>query len=424
MTHRVPVRCNTCDKGIVFRIGVGGEDIQYFSIACPKCKQKIGLKLILDSNPIPFGPSLHYGGKIDEYINCIESEESNDFIAINIHAELVYPAKYIHEKVFIPSTEVMKQMYRHGVEKGIIDENKIQSQMRLNSGTNFLSIFDILSGDAKLSKDWIIIKKSLELQNNGFSDLVEKELKKYSNLNSLPSNGKYLENIVFDFFYRFISPNKKLYSDIEDEFEKARKLNNNEFENLIHYYKTDLKKLHIKNYIEIFNEYFTNYKDFNRILLNNKILLHPEEKSECIICPIDFEKVKMYYGNAYEFFTTHILTIVCANNILMKRKFNEFETMTFPKYLKDVSKESKSKPVENNASFKKFTDILDSNIRNASHHKWFYTDEKNAGRLNYRSGGTGALKEISYLNYLYKCNEITMHLAVLFMIEIYLIDYN
>jgi len=73
--------------------------------------------------------------------------------------------------------------------------------------------------------------------------------------------------------------------------------------------------------------------------------------------------------------------------------------------------------------FKRFTDILESTIRNASHHKWFYIDETNIGMLKYKSGGTGEERSISYIDYLYKCNEITMGLAVLFMIEIYLIEY-
>lgn len=423
MTQRFPVVCDTCLQGIVFRVGIGGEKIQLFSIACPKCKQKIGLELLLNNKPSSFEgiPIKHFMATVKEYINCHTEDEKDDFIAINLHAELVYPKKYIHDKLILPSTIVSVQMLEHAKNNGIFDYDNIP--IKIGNGPQFMNVFDSLSGDAKLSSDWFIIKKAFELSQNNLDELSQKELNKYSNLNSLPKSGKYLENIICDFLFRYIAPNSKLYTSIEDEFEKARKLNDSEVKRLSNYYKNDLKQFHIKNYIEIFDEYFINYKDFNRILLNNKIELHPESGSESIICPIDFDKIKMYYGNAYEFFTSHIITLVCVNNILQNRKYDEFEHMTFNKYLKDVSKESKAKPLHNNFNLKKFTDILESTIRNASHHKWFYVDETNIGMLKYRSGGTGAEQSISYVDYLYKCNEITMRLAVLLLIEIYLIEY-
>lgn len=423
MTHRIPVECNTCSQGIVFRVGIGGEKIQLFSVACPTCKQKIGLKLLLNDKPTSFDglPMKHYGATVEELINCHNVKEKSNFIAINLHAELVYPKIYINEKLMIPSTIVSHSLMEHAEKKGIINYDSLAKPMPF--GPRFVNVFDALSGDANLSSDWIIVKKAYQLNEAGLIDLSQKELEKYSNLSSLPKSGKYLENIICDFLFRYIAPNTKLYTDIEDEFEKARKLNDGEVERLSNYYKSDLKQFHLKNYIEIFDEYFNNYKDFNRILLNNKIELHPEVGTESIICPIDFDKIKMYYGNAYEFFTSHIITLVCVNNILQNRKYDEFEHMTFNKYLKDVSKESKSKPLHNNLNLKRFTDILESTIRNASHHKWFYIDETNIGMLKYRSGGTGAEQTISYVDYLYKCNEITMRLAVLLLIEIYLIEY-
>ncbi|RXK03832.1 hypothetical protein CRV02_01155 [Arcobacter sp. CECT 8989] len=423
MTQRISVECDTCSQGIVFRVGIGGEKIQLFSVACPKCKQKVGLELLLNSKPSSFEgiPMKHFMATVKEYINCHYKDEEADFIPINLHAELVYPKIHINEKFLIPSTMVAQTLMEHAEKKGIFNYDDLTNPTPF--GPSFISVFDALSGDANLSSDWFIIKKAYQLNEAGLNDLSQKELEKYSNLASLPKNGRYLENIISDFLFRYIAPNTKLYIDIEDEFEKARNLNNHELKELSDYYKNDLKKFHLKNYIEIFDDYFNNYKDFNRILLNNKIELHPESGTESIICPIDFDKIKMYYGNAYEFFTSHIITLVCVNNILQNRKYDQFEHMTFNKYLKDVSKESKSKPLHNNVNLKKFTDILESTIRNASHHKWFYVDETNIGMLKYRSGGTGAEQTISYVDYLYKCNEITMRLAVLLLIEIYLIEY-
>lgn len=422
MTKRISVKCSTCQQGIIFRVGIGGEKFQFFSIACPSCKQKIGLELKLNGFFRQEGiPIIHKDANVEKLINCTFEIESDEFIAINLHAELVYPKEFINEKVMIPSVIVSQQMLEHALKKGIINLNQ-KAPILLGKYPQVINIFDSLQGDSELKEDWQILKKAIEL-NSIKPALTEKELLKYSKRNDLAKNSKYLESIIFHFFSRLIKPNLKLYEDIENEFEKGRKLDNQEMKNFISYYKQNLMSLHIKNYLEIFNEYFENFKDFNRILLNNKIELHPSSGSESIICPIDFEQIKMYYGNAYEFFTSHIITLVCVNNILNSRKFDQFKTMTFNKYVKDVKKESKSTPLQNNVTFKNFTDFLDSTIRNASHHKWFYIDEQDIGFLNYKSGGTGQLNKISYIDYLYKCNEITIKLAVLFMIEIYLIEY-
>lgn len=58
----------------------------------------------------------------------------------------------------------------------------------------------------------------------------------------------------------------------------------------------------------------------------------------------------------------------------------------------------------------------------SSHHRWFYVDDSNPERLMYKSGGIGALNYITYIDYIYKCNQMALSLASLIMIEIYLME--
>lgn len=422
MVKRFPIKCETCEQGLILRLGMGEQKVQVFNIACPNCKQKISIIMEFDKSikqKITINEVID-GYSLKSFFNAVPVKEEDEFITFNLHAEMVYPKYLLHDKLQLPSVIVSPLMMAHARQKGIITE---EDELQHKKKSKYLSVFDFLGGDGNLLEDWSIIKKAWNLHKSNLNELVQKELKNYTNYSNLANNGKDIYNIIFDFFYRFILPNKNLYLNIENEFEKARKLNNNEMKIFIDYYKENLKDLFFENYIEIFDEYFNNFQEFNRVLLNNKINLHPEKDSESILCPINFNDVKMYYGNAYEFFTSHILTLVCTNNILNNRKFNEFEHMTFNKYLKDVTKEKKSKPLENNNTFKSFTNILESTIRNASHHKWFYIDKNSPGHLQYKSGGTGALRQMSYIDYLYKSNEITMSLSTLLMIEIYLIEY-
>ena len=83
--------------------------------------------------------------------------------------------------------------------------------------------------------------------------------------------------------------------------------------------------------------------------------------------------------------------------------------------MKDVSKEKKANPFEQIQPFYTFTDGLDSTLRNGSHHASIWRDGE---KILYRSGGTGAQREIAYSRYLHLCNKLTISLAALFIIEL------
>jgi len=179
-----------------------------------------------------------------------------------------------------------------------------------------------------------------------------------------------------------------------------------------------------KNYLKIFNEYFKNFDEYNRLLLNTKIELHPADGVESVFCPINFDNVDMFYGNAYENITSHIELLVLINNVIEGRDYDKFldSSVTINKYRKKFTKESKKGPLKSNRTFNNFTLHFDSKIRNASHHRWFYVDDSSPERLMYKSGGTGTLNYITYIDYIYKCNQMALSLASLIMIEIYLME--
>jgi hypothetical protein len=144
-----------------------------------------------------------------------------------------------------------------------------------------------------------------------------------------------------------------------------------------------------------------------------------EDVDEKIVGSKSFEAVKLYYGQAYESLTSFFVIFACLNNILLGRSYDQFQSMTLNKYMKDVSKEKKANPFEQTQPFYAFTDGLDSTLRNGSHHASIW---RNGEKVFYRSGGTGAQREITYSRYLHLCNKLTISLAVLFIIELKLGD--
>ena len=409
MTIRYPIECTTCQQGITLRISLGTQKKQNIAISCPQCKQKISLLLTTDKSSENYQPNI----EIQENGRC--SIENKDFKILNLHTELIYPKHMINESIMLPQGMINIELYEYAQNKGIVGSLKKAKKSSNPFGFNMRSLFDELGGDSYLLEDWECIYKAYSLYENEMFELMEKELQNYSKIHTVYNNGSLIYSIVFDFLLRFIAPNTILYNEIKNILNKAKN-KKSKFQKFRIYYKDELFNLHWKNYIDIFNEYFKNFSEFNRLLLNTKIELYPEE-SEYIFCPVNFDEVKMFYGNAYEYITTHITIFACINNIINNRNFDTFERMNLIKYNK-LNKESKSGPLQSNEIFKKFTENLESSWRNASHHKWFYIDKNNPGWLLYRSGGTGALNKISYINYIYKSNQLMMNIALMAMIEI------
>lgn len=90
--------------------------------------------------------------------------------------------------------------------------------------------------------------------------------------------------------------------------------------------------------------------------------------------------------------------------------------MNLRKY-QTINKANRGNPFKGNSNFSGFLDCIDSTLRNASHHGGMRL--KNHRRvIEYRSGGTGAKREISYSEYLEKCSKITLSAAALMMVEL------
>jgi len=110
--------------------------------------------------------------------------------------------------------------------------------------------------------------------------------------------------------------------------------------------------------------------------------------------------------------------LACINNILDGRNFDEFKSMSLSKYINDVSKDKKTGPFKDNPLFSPFCeDDLESTIRNGSHHASIWHEGET---IRYRSGGTGAQREINYTKYIHLCNKLTLKIVSLWIIEIHM----
>jgi hypothetical protein len=170
----------------------------------------------------------------------------------------------------------------------------------------------------------------------------------------------------------------------------------------------------LDRYFETFQEFFNCYSDFSQNLIHIKYGI--ELPSDFVASSHAFSKTKLFYGNAFETLTSNIVVLACLNNIDGGRKFDQFVTMDLNKYL-TINKADRCKSFKDVVQFQRLCACLDSTIRNASHHGGMKLIEKGKV-IQYRSGGSGQLRKMSYLSYLNQCNEIMISCCALLALEL------
>ncbi|HCR85379.1 MAG TPA: hypothetical protein DIV86_01750 [Alphaproteobacteria bacterium] len=215
----------------------------------------------------------------------------------------------------------------------------------------------------------------------------------------LGKKNRYLKKL-----FEFISELKKSHAN---EYQRFK-------EDLIKNYSYDIMNKHISN----LNEYVQGYDQFNQLLLyvtKDKAIsqkMHASSK--------DFNLVKMFYGNLFEYVSANYIIPACLNNIYNNRPYDIFESMDLKKYL-TLKKANRANPFINNLVFKELHECIDSTIRNSSHHGAIrLTNDTNI--IEYRSGDEGNWKAMKYSDYLYKCNEIMIVSMYMLAMHIFILE--
>jgi hypothetical protein len=88
--------------------------------------------------------------------------------------------------------------------------------------------------------------------------------------------------------------------------------------------------------------------------------------------------------------------------------------MSLKKY-RELDKAKRSNPFLGTPELAAFAQYENSALRNGSHHASIWRD---GDIIKFRSGGTGAQQEISYSRYMCLCNQITIAIAALMLVEL------
>jgi hypothetical protein len=173
----------------------------------------------------------------------------------------------------------------------------------------------------------------------------------------------------------------------------------------------------IDEYMALLQEYFRGYGEFSQTLAYVKV--GEPLGDDKYASSTDFDLTRMFYGNAFELLGSHLDLVAALFNILEGRDYDRFVQMNLAHY-RTINKANRAACFAGNAALSGLVVEYDSAVRNASHHRWFKIDSKREC-IAYRSGGSGALRTMSYAEYLYRCNKLMLQIMALACLDLVLL---
>lgn len=337
--------------------------------------------------------------------NCAHGNEEGD--VINLSPHFVLDSEHTNADLSFPWMEQAEYIREYS---GIEFPQRSEGPERV---IVMVDGYEQLGGIVNITEMWKIIRRGWSLASNQQYKLAEQVLSGYAQFGY---DGTFkVENILYDFCIRLLIPKKVvLFESGLNCIKHVTESNRDELIRFRGFYKENMKEDHLDRYLEIFSEYFRDYAEYDQTILYVKNLAPVPDG--CVATSSGFKNTKMFYGNAFEHYTTNISILACLNNIIEGRPFDEFKKMNLKTYL-SLNKANRGNPFAENPELNGFLDCIDSTLRNASHHGAMKL-VKHRRFVEYRSGGIGAMQEMSYSKYLEKCSEIALSSAALLMLEL------
>jgi hypothetical protein len=271
----------------------------------------------------------------------------------------------------------------------------------------------------RLTEEWDALRATWALTRNGKDGLAKKRIAAVLSTNPYPNPPVSLADWVFQFAARLVQP--AFEAHFEALFEQLQKaVENEDFSRFTVYYADYISAVNGRRYFELMRAYFSAFSELTQV--HRAVSSGIDITGDHAVGSRDFERTRMLYGNAFEAFSSNALVLALLNNLIVGRRFDQFEKLTLNEYLK-LEKSSRFGPFATNTAFSGICEEVDNRLRNASHHDGM-TFNASTGQIYYRSGkgGQGDECTISYANYLAKCAALFIQAMLLFRLEILIAD--
>ncbi len=408
MIVRTSFRCTTCGQNHTVRIGVGYETYQTHTFQCSRCGEELTVGLRVDKPK---------GSLIPQFIgepveNVEQSEEEADSPIVNVDANFLVPLEERHKDFAFPRLNQLHEMTKVAEEHGSLVSFKDFPKNWQNSRPYRQHDY---------AEEWRLLKKAWNLHQNGHAKLSKRKIDEgsaefYAN-DPLKSIQDWLWRFCLYFSQpAFEQPFREAFKTVQDH--RARP----EFKAFLKEYDENLAPGRGKMYLAIIREFFLAYDDFAQVIFLVKRGIKVDESAA--VTSAQFDKTKMFYGNAFETFSSLIDILAYLNNVASGRPFDQFLVLTRRKYL-ELDKSSRFGPFDGNPTLANLCLERDNQLRNASHHASIKLAARD-NKIVYRSGkgGTGPEQELGYAAYLAKCSILFIQIVSLFRFEILLFEVH
>ncbi|SMC60424.1 hypothetical protein [Pedobacter nyackensis] len=357
------VQCEHCDEKYRLRFNIGNKYPQSATFPCHTC-----------------GEDLTFGMDEDESIfkNIKEVAFRMDLKIVNLHPELTLDAALKDDPLYFPSIDFMVRQQEQG-EDGIFGFRSAQQSCIL-----YQQKWDAIQTDFRYLRE----KRWKLLEDKYGTDQKETEHK--------------ILLAVFDAADHFLQGKWAEFSD--NMLDIAGEAYNHLGYAGLRNYLLDFKEDFLMNKLyEVMKSYREVEDALLPTLLHQKCGFVPEGHSSAV----NWEKLKMVYGDFFEIYGDLLLIPTSLNNLLTRNDFNKFNTDGFNlnKYI-DADKSGKAENFKTNGNLVGLADFYDSGIRNGTHHQ-ASTFDKDTQTITFRTGKGGrGRKDMSLVNYIEHCNEL------------------
>ncbi len=404
MINRFSTQCLTCGHRNTLRITLGYDIRQEHTFACAECGEPNKVALSIDFKnrrqilSLPDIPQLTVP-TVQFFCleNCKVSKEQGTIT--NLDATFLVPEHLVHEDRVFPWMEETKNFPRLR-EFEEFDQKHIDIGQVLGSQRNLRELLGTFC-------------KAVNLDCRQKSLLAQQQLEALQALlgtSHVPSIAQASVLVAIGFLGQ---GRRDDVPSLVDEARACKRSNANEYQRFRNEFLRVGHADALSRYVGLIDEYLRAYEQFIQLWIYAVRDVGVPEAS--ISSSRDLQKVKMFYGNAFEALSVGLVLPACLNNIKDGRAYDVFAAMDLRKYL-TINKANRTGPFKENAVFSLLYDEFDSTIRNSSHHGAMRIAQNSVHHVDYRSGDTGSWKRMSYATYLLKCNRImlcTMRLLAL-----------
>jgi hypothetical protein len=333
--------------------------------------------------------------------NCKEGAEEGTIV--NLHPDFPISEEDLHKDRAFPWLKNVAQLAKAQIATGVDPEKEALALAKLAGGQALDSLPEL----------WAVVDRGWSLARSGRKELSEDVLKGYGRIGF--EGPKELDSVLFDLCGFMIVPAyAALYKAALEHIRSISQGAPVEFERFQLYYQNELRAPALERYHEVLKEYFRDLSEFHQVLLLAKYGL--PLASGTMASSSAFRRTKMFYGNAYEALTANFTFLACLNNVGSGRPFDQFKTMTLEKYV-GLHKASRARAFAETEPFARFAANLNSGLRNASHHAAMRVlDTRQV--IEYRSGRSGPMQRVRYVEYLAACTDLLLKSCCLLMIEL------